>query len=237
MRTKCPFRPRTVVFWTAASLLLLAGCPDPEATYQEFLDNTAHMRGGSGPILGDGIKDIGDGTFLLTIRASMATGNPLLFRVATSALRTTEDGGATVDLTIDPLVAQYAAASCGPSRSPAPAHPADSDGEATILVHDVAIDPEDGTFAIDFGDQLVHGCANAISGADIKARLILEGATLSENRFCGAMDGRLIEPYDAPLPGEFAFVRIDGEVPSEEELPADSTCVPEEEEGEPVEEG
>jgi hypothetical protein len=223
MSTKCPSRLGTVVFWTAASLALLTGCPDPDGTYEEFLTNTADKRGGTVPVIGEGIKDIGGGTFLLTIRANMAKGNPLLFRATTTALRPTEDGGALVDLAIEPLVAQFGGPTCGEARTPAPAHPDDTDGSATITAENVAIAP-DGTFTIDFGEQLVHGCANAISFADIKAKLVLHGATVSVDCFGGTMDGALILPYAAGLPGEFAFLRIDGEVPSEEELPATSVC-------------
>lgn len=221
------YRTALVCLLTSAALVPgLAGCPDPNATYEDFLDATKDRRLGAGaPILGDGIRDIGNGTFFLTIRPSVFAANPLIFRATTSALVYTDDGGALVDLAIDPLVADIPQAQgCAEPRTPAPAHPSDSDGQATIYVRGVQISPE-GEFVIPFGEQSVQGCANAISGADILAVLTLTGVTPSEDRFCGTMLGGLIRPYSLALEGGFAFVRYEGDtVPPPDQLPPDSTC-------------
>lgn len=227
MNLRLLLRPASVSFLTTAVMTLgVVGCPDPDATYQRFLDDTKADRVGAGEaIVGEGIRDIGDATFFLTIRPTVFAANPLIFRATTTALEYTGDGGALVSLAIDPLVADVPQAQgCEEPRTPAPSHPLDTDGNATIYVNDVVISP-DGEFTIAFGEQLVHGCANAISGSDILATLTLTGITRSKDRFCGTMDGALIRPYSLALEGTFAFVRYEGEaVPPAAQLPPDSDC-------------
>lgn len=76
------------------------------------------------------------------------------------------------------------------------------------LVFDM-IPVKDGQFVIDFGLVLITGAANPITGSDITATLQASGSVVSEDFYCGTVDGQLMMPIQSGLTGStFAAVRL-----------------------------
>ncbi len=181
----------------------LAGCPDPEARYDEFVSRSATERGKGDPDFGRfdpdaGLDDGGmaqrpdpSGTFLFALATELDPGKPLLFKAVVTVDRSA-DPDWTLQLELTPLRSWCGAAFC-------------ADDDATRreeLPPPINGGPvpfnEDGTFEIDFGTITAPGGTNAISGAEIIATLNLFGRTQG-GTICGAISGALSQPFEFPL--------------------------------------
>lgn len=183
-----------------ASALLLAGCPDPEARFDEFTDRTEDQRqggGGTGP--SGGVADI-NGRFLMGIDTVIGPGKVLEFDTETIInFPCTDD--CVLTLNVQPVVPTTPARSGCDDRG-TPVGP-------VITVENVPV-AADGSFIADFGNQNVPGCANPISGSDITANLILAGQIVNADLYCGTVSGTVSRPLSAPLRGSsFAAVRVE----------------------------
>ncbi len=183
----------------AGAMLGIAGCPDPKGKYEAFVDETKDMRViPEGPPAGSGIKDV-TGEFALFISTPISPDQPLVF-LATATMELGSDGG-VLDLSVQPVVGDpKPLAEC-----PEPGTPVG----APLVLEDVAVDL-DGNFTADFGEREVEGCGNSLSGSDITATLKLIGTTLTEDKFCGIMEGAATKPFPLPLDGsKWGAVRVE----------------------------
>jgi hypothetical protein len=64
-------------------------------------------------------------------------------------------------------------------------------------------------FDINFGDQIIPGEANCISGSLMQLDIVLRALLIDEDTFCGQIEGRLIRPFEYLLAGStFGAIRI-----------------------------
>lgn len=188
----------------------LAGCPDPEAAFDDFVErrgieaepdmaaggagggggggDVTGGAGGAGPLGCEGPHDV-TGQYLFALSTFILPTRPLLF--GAQVRFTPEGNGGSVSITLQPLFCRGGAAEPDCRRDPAgPALP-----EVTFPVG------RDGKFTADLGRVNVTGDANPISGADILAELKLEGK-VKDKELCGGISGSLILPYEAPFTPE-----------------------------------
>lgn len=203
--------------WAAAlgSVGLLAvstGCPSPDAAgkYDRFNDQTNDQRDlpeiadlpPIDPSAGETDTDTEtggtsfdpSGQYLLAIDTIIAPGLPLQFVVDLQAeLDGMLDG--TVMLDIQPLSLDAMSTT----------DPREEVGDAIIVSADVV----GGAFTVVFGETMVTGAANPITGSDIVADLSLEASFRSEDAWCGGAVGDVLSPIQAPIEGStFAAIRL-----------------------------
>lgn len=199
---------------TFASLSLavvaLAGCPDPQGSFDAFGDRYDKINGGgtttsttSGNQGGGCAADPGqlDGTFLFALSAKLSPKKPVLFSMA---LTTTEGAnGLSMHLAATPLDGMD--------------HMTPVDAEVDLGNTDVAAD---GTFVANLGTINVSGAANTITvGSPITAEnVVLTGSLCASDPdfICGSVDGKVTAPIMYPLAGStFTMQRIvDGTIPA-----------------------
>lgn len=173
------------------------GCngPDPEAKYEDFVDETEDDRD-IPPAKEDLATIEGDisGDFLLAVSTTVDLSKPLQF-IATNTV-TEADGKQTLATCLQPLTLT----------------------QGKVLVPRVPIgDPlcfagleiVDGAFTIDAGIVMVTGEANPITGANIVASLVMAGTIQSDDLYCGTVTGEVMEPPVGDITGSsFAAVRL-----------------------------
>lgn len=72
---------------------------------------------------------------------------------------------------------------------------------------DVPVDG--GKFTLDFGEILLLGATNPITGSDISATIVLDGQVQDADRFCGTVSGMVTAPLMTSIDGStFAAVRV-----------------------------
>ncbi len=198
-----------LVVSTAA--LLLAGCPDPQGEYDDFLDRTEGERGESTVTCEVTTPYDVNGEFLLNITTPLGATLPLNFVTATTIDIGTGDcaGGCTMTMNAQPIVpivrSDTAVRTHANAGCPEPGTPVGD----LIVVENIEVDAE-GRFVADFGTQVVTGCANPISGGLIEATIVLRGNTISGDIYAGAVTGSVTSPVKSPLAGStFAALRID----------------------------
>lgn len=200
----------------ATALALLAGCPDPDGRFDEFVERSRiGSAGGTGGSHGGGeVADL-TGRFLLTLATILNPTKPLFFEATAKMTLGPNDtcpaGACTLDLEIQPL------SNAGNPRAKIDkcAAPFEPVGDVIVL-KGVEVGP-DGSFRAEFKDATVPGCANPISGGDIVApSLVLVATTRNADLFCGAVEGRVTHPTAVDLMGStFAAVRLaQGESPA-----------------------
>lgn len=192
-------------------LAVAAGCPspDPEGKYDRFNEQTQDQR--DLPMAVDlppiqpadtdtdtdtGVAEYPDinGVFLLAIDTIIAPGLPLQFLVDVQA-EVDPMGDGTVSLDIQPL-------SLDPMST---TEPREEVGDSIVVDADVV----GGAFTVLFGETMVTGAANPITGSDIVADLTLEGSIRSADAWCGAAVGMVLMPIQAPIDGSnFAAIRL-----------------------------
>ena len=198
-----------------ATALLVAvgatGCPspEPEAKYDEFLENTEEERDeahNQRMDVGSQLADV-SGTFLFAISTIVDATKPLQFIAEVTFVA--EGSGGMISMTLQPLALTQG--STTEPRTPV--------GDP-IEVPAVAVD-ESGRFTIpSLGTLMVTGDANPITGSDISADVSLEGNILSEDLFCGLAGGEVFQPLMLNLMGStFAAERIESTDPAS--LPQD----------------
>lgn len=183
-----------------AVALALTGCPDPEAKFNEFLENTDDNRDfmvpdmPPPPDLGPMLPDI-SGEFLLAVSTSISPELPMQF-IVTNTMHVDMMGNATLDVSMQPLALMQ-------GHVLTPRTPIGEPQEFT------AIPIMSGRFDIDAGTVMVTGEANPVTGSDIVVELLLKGTIISADVFCGDLEGQLIEPLQAELMNStFAAVRL-----------------------------
>ncbi|HEY0839457.1 MAG TPA: hypothetical protein VGD74_04675, partial [Vulgatibacter sp.] len=204
---------------SAAALVLLAACPDPDGRFDEFVERSPTMgaTGGTGGQTGR-VADL-TGRFFLSLATNLNFTKPLFFE-ATVAMTlgpndTCPPGACTIDLEIQPL-----------SNAGNPRKKVDKCADAfepvgdLIVLKGVEVD-ENGSFRAEFKDATVPGCANPISGGDIVApSLVLVATTRSADLSCGMVEGRATHPTSVDLKNStFAAERL-----AQGESPADVTA-------------
>lgn len=192
-------------FLLAASVLLCAGCPDPEAKFQEFVDNTKDDRDFV-PVQPDIMAATADisGTFLLAVTPKFAPGTPLQM-IATNVMTTDESGNTWLTTTLQPL-------SLDSLKVTTPRMPV---GDPLVIEMIPVID---GAFTIDTGTLMFPGEANPLTGSQIVAALVLAGQIVSADFYCGTITGSVMEPIMQDMQGStFAAVRVQDTAP--ESLP------------------
>lgn len=159
-----------------------------------------------------------DGTWLLSVGTVIAPELPIQF-TAQIALAPADAGtGGTVHLTLQPLQTAPGKATREPVGAP--------------IEVDGVVD-EAGVLTVDTGPQQVVGDANPVSGSDIQATLLLTGTLWSETVICGAVDGSVTVPFEAPLTGStWGAVRIEATDPAS--LPDPVSACPDEGPGDDV---
>lgn len=177
---------------------LLAGCPDSEAKFEEFLDNTKDDRDFMPPPPPDVMPAEADisGDFLLAVSTVISPDLPLQF-VATNTLTTDEMGNTLLAACLQPL-------SLMQGKVNVPREPIGD----PLCYTDIPI--VDGKFDIDAGLVKVTGAANPVTGADIEATLRMIATIIDEGFFCGDIEGDLSVPFALDLKGStFAAVRLE----------------------------
>lgn len=179
----------------------LAGCPDPDARYDEFLDRSQAERSKNAPDFGPGeTSDRTDisGRYFFALATELDEGKPLLFQ-ADITIDKTNDPDWTIDMQLTAL--RSWCGGCGGDG----AFCAEDDATRREPLMPAIANPgpvpyaEDGTFEIDFGEITAPCGVNAISGAEIKANLRLFGQTQPSGTVCGQVQGNLIDPFEFTL--------------------------------------
>lgn len=187
--------PRSLL---AAVVLLCAGCPDPEAKFQEFVDHTKDDRDFVPPTpdIMAATADI-NGQFLLAVTPKFAPGTPLQM-IATNTLMTDGSGNTFLNSSLQPL-------SLDAGKVTTPRVPV-----GDPIVQEM-IPVTEGNFVIDAGTVMFPGEANPLTGSPIVATLTMTGQIVSADFYCGTITGMVTEPIAQTLEGStFAAVRIEG---------------------------
>lgn len=188
--------PRGVAL--AAVLLLAGGCPDSEASFDEFLENTKDDRDFIPPPPPDlpSVEADISGDFLLAISTIIAPDLPMQF-ISTNQLTVDMSGASTITSELQPLSLTQGKVTVPrmPIGDPLPYGP---------------VPVVDGKFVIDAGVVMVTGMANPVTGGDIVATLKLSATIISADFYCGTIEGDVMSPLMAPLAGStFAAVRLE----------------------------
>ena len=205
--------PHTFVLLACVSAVPGCPSPDPQAKLDEFLKETKEERDeaqGMRMDVSGALADI-SGTHLFAIAAVINPATPLQF-IADVQLTTTAEGGDMM-ITFQPL-------SLDVGSTTTPRMPV---GELLTL----PATPVDagGGFAVDLGEVAVTGMANPITGSDIVATLMIEGAIQNENLWCGTVTGMVSMPIQLDLAGStFAGSRVEGTDPASLPMDVVSNC-------------
>lgn len=178
-------------------LPLLGGCPspDPDGKFHRFNDQTEDDRRqpdvpalpdlGPTETTGGPLCPAIDGVFLVAIETTIAPGLPLQFIADVDAELDDGSGDGTVIIEFQPL-------SLDPGSTTSPREEVGMalriDAEVTAC-----------TFLLDFGQTMVTGEANPITGSDIVADLSLDGTIVSEDAWCGDLLGEVLSPIAVSL--------------------------------------
>ena len=158
--------------------LALAGCPDPEGSFDDFVERTIDARVPAvQPDAGATIAADITGTFFVAVATHLGPTSPLFFKG--DAVVDTSGEVATVTLTLTSLNNM--------ERS------VNSDN---VIVPDGPSDyGEDGKFIVKYTAQDVQGNANPITGNDLVVTLGFDAKVLGEDVFCGdIIEAEIIEP-------------------------------------------
>ncbi|MEX1366681.1 MAG: hypothetical protein AB1Z98_26380 [Nannocystaceae bacterium] len=195
---------RSVARFVGAGCLLAVatGCPspDPAGKYERFNEETEPDRvlpDVPPPVdFGEGqlFPDI-TGTFLVAIETSIAPGLPLQFLTDVQATVDEVTGDGTLTLSFQPLSLDVGSTT----------EPREEVGDPINVETPVT----GGFFDVAFGETMVTGMANPITGSDILADISLAGALIDADAWCGAVTGEVLSPLQAPLDGStYAAIRL-----------------------------
>jgi hypothetical protein len=173
----------------------LAGCPDPQGSFDDFgkrydkinnASTSSSTGGGGAPACSAPMAGAEDGDWLLGLTTQLGPTKPLAFKVTVT---TTDAGGGALKLGMKatPLSAMDQMTTVG--------------AEVDLGMFDVA---PDGSFVADLGTLTVPGAANPITGADIVASVLLRGHFCAEvpTFFCGTGEGQVTMPITFTLKPE-----------------------------------
>lgn len=191
--------------WGLCALLCataLAACdvPDTQAEYNAFLDARAEYLSATGCVVPQGVDLDFSGTYLLAINTTL--GGPILFET-TIAVREAATGR-LFDIEMQPLKTDFLPEPDDDQPRADARAPVGDPLEAT----DVSF--VEGSFTVDFGEVRVDPEADAVAPLELIATLVLDGAVISEDEFCGCLQGDLTVPINLDLEGStFGAVRTD----------------------------
>lgn len=180
--------------WFAPQL----GCngPDPEAKYEDFVDETEDDRD-IPPAKEDLATIEGDisGDFLLAVSTTVDLSKPLQF-IATNTVTLDADGKTMLKVSLQPLSLEQ-------GKVTTPRLPV---GDPLVFEN---IEIVNGKFTLDAGTVMVTGMANPITGSDIVASLIMTANIMGEDLYCGSVTGDVMSPLMVSIEGStFAAVRL-----------------------------
>jgi len=211
------------------SLLLLlgvaSGCPSPDAEgkYERFNEQTEDDREVPEPKMDMGtpvLPDFGgsggetegeyiplDGVYLVPIDTNVSPGLPLQFLGEVTA-EVDLMGNGTISVEFQPLSLSQGSTS----------EPREEVGDALLIEADVA----NFAFTLEFGETMVTGAANPLTGSDILADIALEGSIKGEHSWCGNVTGMVLSPIMVDLvPGSFFAATL---LADRSERPLDFPC-------------
>ncbi|MCY1063094.1 hypothetical protein [Nannocystis sp. SCPEA4] len=180
------------------SPVVLGGCPDSEAKFNEFLDNTKDDRDFMPPPPPDVMPAQADisGDFLLAVSTVIAPDLPMQF-IATNTMTVDENGDTLLDTCLQPLSLMQGKVNM----------PREPIGDPLCYE---GIPIVEGKFDVDAGEVNVTGEANPVTGGEIVATLKMIGSIIDENFYCGDIEGDVSSPLVADLKGStFAAVRLE----------------------------
>lgn len=236
---------RSIFFWGLLPLGALAACPDPGERFQEFVDRTEPFREPPGD-LGESVLSDLNGRFLLAASVELGPTTPLFFDVEIETnyggQATCPQEGCLLHMKILPLVSpSVVGVVCEPPFTPTGIAVGNElpdelrQNPEPVEIRDIPV-RSDGSFLANLPLLAVDGCANAITGRPIVAQLNLNSVTKSADRFCGKLEGDVVEPLEASLTrSTFGAERIEGDPADLDPVPILSAC-PEEDDEEEEEE-
>lgn len=220
----------------------LGACPDPGERFEAFVERTEGFRGGAGD-LGESVLADLEGRFLLSAAVELGPATPLFFdvRIETNygGEASCPEGGCLLHMSVLPLVSPSVVGQvCEEAFSPtgisvgSQLSEEDRQNPQPVEIRDIPV-RSDGSFVASFPLLAVDGCANAISGRPIVARLNLNTLTKSEDRFCGRLEGDIEEPLEMTLShSTFGAERIEADPVDLDPRPILTECPDEEEDDE-----
>jgi len=168
---------------------ILAGCPQPQQKFNDFVDRLPDMAGLGADAPPSMVYNV-TGTFLMGLAASVDTSMPIEI-LSTQTLTPNSDGTAALDLSLQPLT--YMGQK--PTGSP-------------IVEMGIPVTAT-GTFTIDLGQVMVNADANPVTQTNLVATISLAGTLFSADTECGAVTGMVTMPAPLNLDGStFAAIRV-----------------------------
>jgi hypothetical protein len=190
--------------------LAASGCPSPDAQgkFDRFNEQTEDDREVPEPKMDFGapvLPDLGatsgdtetdgdvglqiDGVYLVAINTNVSPGLPLQFLGEVTA-DLDAMGNGTISVEFQPLSLDQGSTTL----------PREEVGDSILIEGDV----DAYAFTLAFGETMVTGAANPLTGSDILANIALEGSVRSENAWCGNVTGEVLSPIMVDLsPGSF----------------------------------
>jgi len=206
---------RRFIFSLLASLSALAGCANPKAEYDDFVERTNTIRGGDSAVADTTPPDVTasdldiTGTWLGACLPNNIASNPevaLLFMV--EAKFTAEaSGGGKVDITMTPM--KDTATKMDKSETSGA-----SFGKTGIPV------ATNGQFTLDVGDITIPGDAQRIGASTLKLTgIVFKNQISAKDKYCAEIDGKLVSPFEIDLgpPGDYCVfkpVALGGALPT-----------------------
>lgn len=173
-------------------VLLLSGCPSPEAEFDAYRERWGKLHPGAGSTSGGpsectvpkaGEMD-GDFFMTLTVQQSPTTPAPFLAKL------TTQDAGGSLEFSLD-------------------IQPLDADDRTTPVGQPIRVGPfpvgPDGKFDADFGTIVIPGESNPAGAFALTADATFHGFLCAGDNFCGDVTGQLTDPVNFPLDGTTTF--------------------------------
>ena len=165
--------------------LALAGCPDSQSEFDEFLDKSEPFR--VVPTAGECLGPVDlSGTYVMGAAVVVDPVKPLRFKLQL-----------TVDLAAGKIDGSLQAVAVPPNNGATA--PGTLVGEVYTVSAD--LDRDDGSFSLDFGSIVVPVEANPILPAPVTAAFALEGCTSTPTASCGIIVGDITSPAAIPLAG------------------------------------
>lgn len=204
--------------------LTLAGCPDPEGTFDEFMERRAEGTagqmaaggaggeagggtGGEAPVGGSGgegagghvmqCEDLWDvtGQYLFSLSTFIRPDRPMVF----GAKVTYTAAAAPTDAEAGSIALTLQPLYCKASSGPEPECTRQNvGGPLPTFTFPVG---KNGKFRADLGELTVNGDSNPITGRDITATLVLVGS-VRDKEICGGIEGEVTSPIQSALTPE-----------------------------------
>lgn len=184
----------------AGLVIGLAGCPDPNGAYDDFVARAGKIPPPPPGECGQTVDTV-EGEFFFALSSQLAKKKPITFL---ATLTTDDEDG--LSMTLQPLDKADRATPIGPAIEVGP-YP---------IV--------DGGFTATLPELVVPGAANPISAADIRAQIRLVGSVCADF-ICGTVEGQVIEPVMIaldPMNSRFTMERVT--TPGEYPVPPQINC-------------